>query len=93
MTDESGDGQLEARLAEQESFEPSDDFVEQANVSDESIYEEFESEWPESWTRAADLLDWDTEHNQVLDDSEEPFSQRFADGTLNASYNCVARHV
>ena len=93
MTDESGDGQLEARLAEQESFEPSDDFVEQANVSDESIYEEFESEWPESWTRAADLLDWDTEYNQVLDDSEEPFYQWFADGTLNASYNCVDRHV
>ena len=93
MTDESGDGQLEARLAEQESFEPSDDFVEQANVSDESIYEEFESEWPESWTRAADLLDWDTEYDQILDDSEEPFYEWFADGTLNASYNCVDRHV
>ena len=93
MTDESGDGQLEARLAEQESFEPSDDFVEQANVSDESIYEEFEAEWPESWTRAADLLDWDEEYSQVLDDSEEPFYEWFADGTLNASYNCVDRHV
>ena len=93
MTDESGDGQLEARLAEQEAFEPSDDFVEQANVSDESIYEEFESEWPECWTRAADLLDWDEEYSEVLDDSEEPFYEWFADGTLNASYNCIDRHV
>ena len=91
--DESGDGQLEARLAEQEAFEPSDDFVEQANVSDESIYDEFEDNWPECWTRAADLLDWDEEYTQVLDDSEEPFYEWFADGTLNASYNCVDRHV
>ena len=93
MTDDSGDGQLEARLAEQESFEPGDDFVEQANVSDPAIYEEFESEWPACWTRAADLLDWDTEYDQILDDSEEPFYEWFADGTLNASYNCVDRHV
>ena len=93
MTDESGDGQLEARLAEQEAFEPSDDFVEQANVADESIYEEFEDEWPECWTRAADLLDWDEEYTEILDDSEGPFYEWFADGTLNASYNCVDRHV
>ena len=91
--DESGDGQLEARLAEQEAFEPSDDFVEQANVSDESIYDEFEDNWPECWTRAADLLDWEEEYTQVLDDSEEPFYEWFADGTLNASYNCIDRHV
>ena len=91
--DESGDGQLEARLAEQEAFEPSDHFVEQANVSDESIYDEFEDNWPECWTRAADLLDWEEEYTQVLDDSEEPFYEWFADGTLNASYNCVDRHV
>ena len=91
--DESGDGQLEARLAEQEAFEPSDDFVEQANVSDESIYDEFEENWPACWTRAADLLDWEEEYTEVLDDSEEPFYEWFADGTLNASYNCVDRHV
>jgi acetyl-CoA synthetase len=93
MTDENGDGQLEARLAEQEAFEPGDDFVEQANVSDESIYDEFEDDWPECWTRAADLLDWDEEYTEVLDDSNEPFYEWFADGTLNASYNCIDRHV
>ena len=93
MTDENGDGQLEARLAEQEAFEPGDDFVEQANVSDESIYDEFEDNWPECCTRAADLLDWDEEYTEVLDDSNEPFYEWFADGTLNASYNCIDRHV
>jgi len=93
MSDGDGDGELEARLVEQETFEPSEEFVEQANVSDESIYEEFEENWPNAWTRAADLLDWDSDYGEVLDDSEEPFYEWFADGTLNASYNCVDRHV
>ncbi|RBI58932.1 hypothetical protein DMJ13_24265, partial [halophilic archaeon] len=57
-----GDAQnveLEARLEEQERFEPPESFVEQANVSDDSIYEEFEQNWPDCWERAADLLDWE----------------------------------
>jgi acetyl-CoA synthetase len=29
----------------------------------------------------------------VLDDSNPPFYTWFADGTLNASYNCLDRHV
>jgi len=44
-----GDGQLEARLAEQEVFEPPESFVEQANVSDSGVYDEFEENWPECW--------------------------------------------
>ncbi|WP_311174035.1 acetate--CoA ligase [Halobellus ordinarius] len=93
MADDEADGELEARLVEQETFEPPEEFVEQANISEESIYEEFEENWPRSWTRAADLLDWETDYSQVLDDSEEPFYEWFADGTLNAAYNCVDRHV
>ncbi|RDI71077.1 acetate--CoA ligase [Halopelagius longus] len=88
-----GDGELEARLVEQEEFEPSDEFVEQANVSDPDIYEEFEENWPDCWERAADLLDWEEEYETVLDDSNEPFYEWFSDGTINASYNCVDRHV
>ncbi|WP_144902776.1 acetate--CoA ligase [Halobellus captivus] len=88
-----GDGELEARLVEREEFEPSEEFVEQANVADEAIYEEFEENWPRSWTRAADLLDWERDYSEVLDDSDGPFYEWFADGTLNASYNCVDRHV
>ncbi|SDM12711.1 acetyl-CoA synthetase [Halogranum gelatinilyticum] len=88
-----GDAELEARLAEQEAFEPSDDFVAQANVTDEGIYEEFEENWPECWDRAGDLLDWDSEYTQTLDDSNPPFYKWFSDGTLNASYNCIDRHI
>ena len=89
----SDEPQLEARLEEQEEFEPPAEFVEQANVTDEGIYDEFEQEWPEAWERAADLLDWDQEWTQVLDDSDEPFYEWFVDGTLNASQNCLDRHL
>ncbi|MDS0298208.1 acetate--CoA ligase [Halogeometricum sp. S1BR25-6] len=88
-----GDGELEARLVEQEEFEPSDEFVEQANVSDPDIYEEFEENWPQCWERAAEMLDWYDDYDTVLDDSEGPFYEWFQGGTLNASYNCVDRHV
>ena len=91
MTDD--DVELEARLAEQESFDPPASFVDQANVTDEAIYDEFSENWPDCWTRAADLLSWDTEYSTILDDSNEPFYEWFADGDLNAAYNCVDRHV
>ncbi|ERH09482.1 MAG: acetyl-coenzyme A synthetase [halophilic archaeon J07HX64] len=85
--------QLEARLESQEEFEPPASFVEQANVTDESIYREFEENWPEAWERAAELLDWEQDWDQVLDDSDEPFYEWFVDGKLNACANCVDRHL
>ncbi|PSP82748.1 acetate--CoA ligase [Halobacteriales archaeon QS_6_64_34] len=85
--------QLEARLEEQDVFEPPESFVEQANVTDPAIYEEFEEAGPEAWERAADLLDWEAEWNQVLDDSDAPFYKWFTDGSLNASTNCLDRHL
>ena len=88
-----GDTELEARLAEQEAFEPPEEFVAQANVTDEGIYEEFEENWPDCWDRAGKLLDWATQYEEILDDSNPPFYKWFADGTLNASYNCLDRHV
>ncbi|GAA0680255.1 acetate--CoA ligase [Natronoarchaeum mannanilyticum] len=92
MTDDP-DVELEARLAEQDSFEPPEEFVEQANVSDEAIYEEFEENWPQSWERAAELLDWESEWDEVLDEEDAPFYEWFVNGELNAAYNCVDRHV
>jgi len=92
MSDQS-EVELEARLEEQEEFEPPASFVEQANVTDESIYDEFESEWPEAWERAAALLDWESEYDEVLDDDNEPFYEWFVGGELNACANCVDRHL
>ncbi|GAB3671878.1 acetate--CoA ligase [Halopiger thermotolerans] len=97
MSEEPTEGEeavdLEARLEEQETFEPPESFVEQANVTDEGIYDEFEENWPECWERAADLLSWEEEYDTVLEDGDAPFYEWFTGGELNASYNCLDRHV
>ncbi len=91
MTDD--DGQLEARLEAQDVFEPSDAFVSQANVSDQDVYERFDAEWPHCWEEAADLLTWESPYDRVLDDSDPPFFEWFTGGELNASANCLDRHL
>ena len=91
--DDGVDVELEAWLENRERFEPPTEFVEQANVSDPAIYEEFGSNWPACWERAADLLDWETDYDAVLDESAAPRYSWFVDGRLNAAHNCVDRHV
>ncbi|MHC3439424.1 acetate--CoA ligase [Natrialbaceae archaeon A-gly3] len=90
---EEQEAQLEARLTEQDTFEPSAEFVEQANVSDPSIYEEFEENWPECWEQAAEFLEWEEEYDEVLVEDDAPTYQWFTGGELNASENCLDRHV
>jgi acetyl-CoA synthetase len=85
--------QLEARLEAQDSFEPPESFVEGANVSDPAVYEAFEENWPDCWERAADLLEWEEEYDEVLVDDDEPFYEWFTGGELNASANCLDRHL
>jgi len=88
---ENQDVELEARLEDRERFEPPESFVSQANVSDPSVYERFEEDWPECWEEAAALLDWDESYDEVLDDSNPPFYEWFTGGRLNASANCLDR--
>ncbi|QSW98125.1 acetate--CoA ligase [Haloterrigena alkaliphila] len=72
---------------------PPASFVEQANVTDPGIYDEFEAEWPDCWERAADLLSWAEPYETVLEDENAPFYEWFSGGELNASYNCLDRHL
>ncbi|APW97647.1 acetate--CoA ligase [Halobiforma lacisalsi AJ5] len=87
------DTKLESRLEEQETFEPPKSFVEQANVTDPAIRTEFEENWPECWERAAEFLSWDWEYDSVVDAADAPQYEWFTGGRLNASYNCLDRHV
>ncbi|MBS1880892.1 MAG: acetate--CoA ligase [Actinobacteria bacterium] len=82
------------RMLEIEKFEPPAGFRAEALWSDPAIYEEAGSD-PEGWwlARAKELLDWETEPAQSLNDSNPPFYKWFEDGRLNASYNCLDRHV
>src|SRR5690606_22888023 len=46
------------------------------------------------WARLArEQLLWKTPFTRALDDSNPPFFKWFEDGTLNASYNCLDRHL
>jgi acetyl-CoA synthetase len=88
--------QIERELAElldQDTFEPPAAFREGALISDESIYEEAARDPEAWWARQADALDWFQRWDQVLDESDAPFFKWFTSGKLNASYNCLDRHV
>ena len=73
--------------------QPSSDFVANANVTDAGLDAAFDATWPDCWQRAADLLDWQTDYDAVLDDGNPPFYEWFPGGELNASANCVDRHL
>ncbi|HEV2771141.1 MAG TPA: acetate--CoA ligase [Solirubrobacteraceae bacterium] len=86
------DTQLD-ELLEVERFDPPEDFVARALVTDETVYDEAEADPQGFWLQRARDLDWFREPSTALDDSEPPFYKWFSDGRLNASYNCVDRHV
>src|SRR5687768_6876745 len=93
VTAESVERQLEAML-DVERFPPPDDFRSKALVTDESMYEEAERDLEGFWSRqAGELVDWFEQPSEILDESNAPFYKWFADGKLNASYNCLDRHV
>jgi acetyl-CoA synthetase len=82
-----------ADLLEVETFEPPSGFRERALIADESIYADAERDPVAWWAEQAKALHWFTEPTETLDDANPPFYTWFADGTLNASYNCLDRHV
>jgi len=97
MASDHGTTELERELDEMlevESFDPPQAFRERALLSDPHVYEEAAADPEGWWTRQAkELLDWDTEPSEALDESNPPFYKWFADGRLNASAQCLDRHV
>src|SRR5579871_3403729 len=72
-------------------FEPPAALKAAANVS-AGVYAQAKDH-PRFWSAAARRLSWSTDFTEVLDWSNPPFARWFADGKLNAAYNCVDRHV
>jgi acetyl-CoA synthetase len=62
-------------------------------IADRSIYERAEEDYEGFWAEQAEALHWDRRWDTILDDSDPPFYKWFTGGALNASYNCVDRHV
>ncbi|MGZ4182066.1 MAG: acetate--CoA ligase [Solirubrobacteraceae bacterium] len=91
-----GDKTLEAQLEEMleiEKFDPPEEFAKNALLNDPSIYEEAEKDWKGWWLKQAKELHWFKEPSETVDESNPPFYKWFSDGKLNASYNCLDRHV
>ncbi len=88
------EAQIAVHWREEEYYYPSARFIAQANAADPRIYERFSEEhFPECFREYADLLDWDRYWHTTLDTTDPPFWKWFVGGRLNASYNCVDRHM
>jgi acetyl-CoA synthetase len=85
------EAKLEAWLEETRSFAPSPEFAKQANAQP-SIYAEAEADPVSWWRKQAERLVWEKEPTNTLE-WDLPFAKWFSDGTLNASVNCLDRHV
>src|SRR3982074_3481555 len=81
------------KLLEVERFPPPEDFRANAVVQDPAIYEEAERDPEGFWAEQAKRLAVLREGDEVLDWTNPPFAKWFVGGKLNASYNCLDRHV
>ena len=89
----SGGPELDVLLETEHTFPPPEEFAAQANASDPEVYQRADAD-PETWWASwAEKLDWTKPWDTVLDWSDPPFAKWFAGGTLNASANCLDRHV
>jgi acetyl-CoA synthetase len=84
---------LENLSHESRYFPPSAEFTAQANGKVE-LYEAATADYEGFWAeQARSYLTWSKDFEKTLDWTDAPFAKWFGGGELNASYNCVDRHV
>ena len=89
---------IESVLVENRVFPPSDDVVKAARIAGMDAYNALCAEADQDpsgfWGRLAkDNVVWNKPFTRVLDESSAPFYKWFDDGELNASANCLDKHV
>ena len=89
---------IESVLVENRVFPPGDEVVKKARISGmagyQALCDEAEKDFEGYWARLArENLVWKKPFTQTLDESNAPFYKWFADGELNASANCLDRHM
>jgi len=89
---------IESVLVENRVFAPSDAAIKAARVSGMAAYEalctEANKDFAAYWARLArEQVQWSKPFTRVLDESNAPFYRWFDDGELNASANCLDRHM
>src|SRR6184192_1959331 len=91
---EVSEAQIAVHWKEEEYYQPSEQFKAQANMRDPRIFEKFGLDrFPDCFKAYADMLTWFEPYRTVLDTSDAPFWKWFVGGRINASYNCVDRHL
>ena len=83
---------IEVLLQENRKFPPADSFRQQANARDPEIYARAAADYERFWADEARLLHWFRPWERVLE-WQPPRARWFTGGKLNASYNCVDRHI
>ena len=86
------DQNIAALLSEERVFEPSEEFRSRAVVQDRAVYESAEADHESFWAEQADRLGWVKRWDTVMNWTP-PWVRWFEGGKLNASYNCLDRHV
>lgn len=89
---------IESNMHEDRIFNPNEEIKKNAVIKNMKAYynlcKEAENDYEGFWSNLAnELLDWNKPFSNVLDESSAPFYQWFKDGKLNASYNCIDRHL
>ncbi len=91
---ETSEAQIAVHWQEESYFEASPQFIGQANMTDPNIYERFSlKNFPECFKEYGDMLSWYEYWHTILDTSDAPCFKWFVGGKINASYNCVDRHL
>ena len=88
------EAQIAVHWQEENKFPPPPSFIAQANMTDPAIFERFSLDnFPECFKEYADLLDWARDWHTTLDTSDAPSWKWYVGGLINASHNCVDRHL
>ena len=91
---QASDAHIAVHWKEEELYQPSKTFIEQANLKDPKVMERFsEKNFPKCYEEYADMLTWFEKWHTVLDTNDPPFWKWFVGGKLNVCYNCVDRHL
>jgi acetyl-CoA synthetase len=85
--------ELDVLLQTEQTFPPPPEFAAEANASDPEVYARADEDTETWWASWAEKLEWMKPWSEVLDWSDPPFAKWFVGGTLNASANCLDRHV
>jgi acetyl-CoA synthetase len=92
MAEPKSNAEFSDLLREDRIFRPSDEFRAKAIVRDESVYADAARDPEAFWARFAGELEWSRPWDTVLD-WQPPHAKWFVGGTINASVNCLDRHV